>query len=286
MKVYLVTALILMQSLLMFAADTFTINGKEIIVPVPEGFVRVTDDMTAVMRFVQQMADPMNDMLAYYIMESDVPAALVGEIPSLERTFILKVNKQLRNMTVGKNDFSQLKSLTKSQNQQMFEDIKAEIPEHMKNMSQGVSKEFNVDFAMNISQMVPLEPHYEAENALAFSMYINYGVSAGDEEIEEIVSGTSTFLNASGTVLFLYGYAPKDELEWTRAASMSWAEGVMASNSQPPAKSPGRGIDWNKVMEKGLVGAIVRCTCRNSLLLQTKERLTGGLNALPRVSHL
>lgn len=257
MKRNIAIALLLLQSLSLYASDTFTINGKQITVPAPKGFVRVTDDMTAVMKFVQQMADPMNDTLAYYIMESDVPTAMVGEIPSLERTFILKVNKQLRNMTVGKNDFSQLKSMTKSQNQQMFEDVKAQIPEHMKNMSQGVSQEFNVDFAMNISQMVPLEPHYEAENALAFSMYINYGVSAGAENIEEIVSATSTFLNASGAVLFLYGYASKDELKWTRSASMNWAESVMASNSQPPAKSPGRGINWDKVLEKGLVGAIV-----------------------------
>ena len=257
MKIYLVTALLLLHSLSIFAADVFMINGKEITVPAPEGFVCVTEDMATVMRFVSQMADPMNDTLAYYIAESDVPAAMAGEIPSLERTFILKVSKQLRNMTVGKNDFSQIKSMTKSQNQQMLKDVKSQIPEHMKKMSQGVSKEFNIDFAMNISQMVPLAPHYEAENALAFSMYINYGISAGNENIEEIVSATSTFLNASGTVLFLYGYAPKDDLEWTRAASMSWAESVMAKNSQPPEKSPGRGIDWSQVMEKGLIGAIV-----------------------------
>lgn len=257
MKTNIAIALLLLQSLSLFAADTFTINGRDITVPAPQGFVRITEDMTAVERVVQQMADPMNDTLAYYIMESDVPAAMAGEIPSLERTFILKVNKQLRNMTVGKNDFSQLKSMTKSQNQQMFEDVKAQIPEHMKNMSQGMSQEFDVDFAMNISQMVPLEPHYEAENALAFSMYINYRISAGNENIEEVVSATSTFLNASGAVLFLYSYAPKDELDWTRSASKNWAESVMASNSQPPAKSPGRGIDRSKVMEKGLVGAIV-----------------------------
>ena len=124
MKRNITIALLLLQSLSLYAADTFTINGKQITVPAPKGFVRVTDNMTAVMKFVQQMADPMNDTLAYYIMESDVPTAMAGEIPSLERIFILKVNKQLRNMTVGKNDFSQLKSMTKSQNQQMFEDVK------------------------------------------------------------------------------------------------------------------------------------------------------------------
>ena len=257
MKRNIAIALLLLQNLSLFAADTFTINGRDITVPAPQGFVRITDDMTAVKRVIQQIVDSGTDTLAYYIMESEVPAAMAGEIPSLERTFCLKVDKKLRNMTIGKNDFSQLKSTTKNQNQQIFEDINAQIPELMKNMSQGMSQEFDVDIAMNISQMLPLEPHYEAENALAYSMYINYGVSAGNENIEEIAPATVTFLNASGTVLFLYGFAPKDELEWTRSASMNWAESVMASNSQPPARSPGRGIDWNKVMEKGLVGAIV-----------------------------
>jgi len=239
-------------------AETFSINGKEIIIPEPEGFVRVTADMPGVVKIVQQMSDPMNDTLAYYIMEADVPTALAGEIPSLERTFLLKVNKQLRNITVGQNDFSKLKGITKSQNQQIFEDVRAQIPERMKRMSQGMSQEFNVDFAMNVSQMVPLEPHYEADNALAFSMYINYGVSAGEEEMEEIISATSTFLNAAGTVLFLYGYAPKNQLEWTREASMKWADNVMTSNPQPPAKSPDTSrFDWNEVIEKGLVGAII-----------------------------
>ena len=38
---------------------------------------------------------------------------------------------------------------------------------------------------------------------------------------------------------------------------MSWAENLMTSNSQPRARSPSsRDPDWNKVVEKGLVGAI------------------------------
>jgi len=169
-----------------FAADTFLINGKEIVVPAPEGFVRVTDDMTAVKKIVQQMADPMNDTLAYYIKESDASTAIAGEIPILARTFALKVNKKLRNYTLGKDDFSQIKSMTKSQNQQILEEVKAQIPEQMKSMSQGVSQEFNVDFAMNISQVVPLEPHHEVENALAFSMYINMRFPRGMRRLRKL----------------------------------------------------------------------------------------------------
>lgn len=240
------------------AADTFTINGKDIIVPPPKGFVRVTDEMTELKRLVQQMQDPVNDTLAFYISESDVPAAMAGKALELDQWFILKINKQLRNMTVGKSDFSKLKEVTKGQNQKVFEKVKAQIPERMNKMSQGVSQEFDMDFAMSISQMVPLDPHYESDNALGFSMYLKNEVTVGSEKKSSIISLTSTFLNTSGAVLFLYGYGPQNELEWTRSASMKWAENVMASNSQPPQKSPnGGGFNWGKVFEKGLVGAIV-----------------------------
>jgi len=258
MKKYSTIALLLLPlSLSVMAADSFTINGNEITVPPPKGFVRITDDMTAVKRIVQKMADPVNDTLAYYISESDVPTSMVGDVPILERTFILKVNKQLRSMTTGKDDFSQLKEMVVSQNQQILEEVKSQMPEHMKSMSQGFSREFDVDFALTLSQMIPLEPHHQSENALAYSMYINYGVAVNDESEDVIVAATATFLNTSGVVLFLYSYASQDDLEWTRNASKDWAESVMESNDQPPAKSPGRGIDWDKVIEKGLVGAVV-----------------------------
>lgn len=238
-------------------AEKFIIGDKELVIPTPQGFSRVTQEMDAVYRMSLQMVDPQNNQLAYYISASDIPAAMAGELPSLERTFLLKVNKQLKNMVVGSKDFAELKNMTKSQNKEVFESVKSQIPGLMTGASEGISKEFDVDFALQISQMVPLEPHYEADNALAYSMYINYGVSAEGTKDELIVSATATFVNVSGKVLFLYCYGPQDELEWTRSASKSWAEKVMDSNTQPPARSSGgRGMDWNKVIEKGIVGAI------------------------------
>lgn len=238
-------------------AETFSVGGKELVIPSPQGFSRVTQQMDAVYRMSLQMVDPKNDQLAYYISDSDIPSAMAGELPSLDRTFLLKVNKQLKNMVVGSKDFAELKSMTKRQNKEIFESVKSQIPGLMKGASEGISKEFDVDFALQISQMIPLDPHYEAGNALAYSMYINYGVSAEGIKEELIVSATTTFVNVSGKVLFLYCYGPQDELEWTRSASISWAEKVMVSNTQPPARSSGgRGMDWNKVFEKGIVGAI------------------------------
>ncbi len=127
----------------------------------------------------------------------------------------------------------------------------------MEKTSKGISKEFDVDIALKLSQVVPLDPHYEADAAFAYSMYINYGAAVEGSKKDFIVSATATFVNVAGKILFLYCYGPQEDLEWTRKASKAWAEMIMASNDQPPSDlSGGRGFDWSKVLEKGIVGAI------------------------------
>ena len=240
-------------------ADTFAINGKDIIVPAPEGFVRVTDEMTGLKRFFQYIQDHGTDTLARYISESDVPAAMAGEVVKLDRYFIVKINKQLRSITMGKEDFSKLKERAKSENKNIFEEIKSEIPQHANKISQGISQEFDIDYATNISSIVPLDPHYESDNAFGFSMYMKRQDTVGSQKIKTILSATAIFINTSGTLLFLYGYAPQNQLEWTRSASTKWAESVMVMNTQPPLTSPttqGRGFNWGKIIAKGLTGAI------------------------------
>ena len=260
MKKLFCSLALLMASASMFArADTFEIGGKTIVVPVPQGFVRVTEDMIAVNRFCEQIAaaDPANDTLASYILESGVPTAMAGEIPPLERTFILKVNRQLQNLTVGKNDFAEFKKITRNQNDELLKNATPQIREAVSKMSEGLSQEFDTNFAMEISQMVPLAPHYEEESAIAFSMFVNYEVAAEEVKKTNIVASTVTLLNAAGRVLSLYSYGPQGDLEWTRTASRDWGKRVIESNTQPPPESPsGRRFDWNEVMEKGLAGAI------------------------------
>jgi hypothetical protein len=260
MKITLATIILLFTACSAYA-ESFSIGGKDVVIPSPQGFSYVTEEMDAVYRLSLQMVDTENDQLAYYISDSDIPIAMAGEIPSLERTFLLKVNKQLKNMVVGTEDFAEFKDVTKRQSKDTFESIKSQMPGLMEETNEGISKEFDIDFAMQISQMIPLEPHYEVDNAISHSMYINYGITTEGTEEELIVSATATYVNVAGKVLFLYCYGPKDELEWTRSASKSWAERIMNSNTQPPAGSAGgRGIDWNRVIEKvikkGIFGII------------------------------
>ena len=85
-------------------------------------------------------------------------------------------------------------------------------------------------------------------------MFANYEVAAEDVDETNIVSSTSTYLNAAGRVLFLYSYGQQGDLEWTRTASRDWGKRIMESNLQPPQ---GSWFDWNKIGSKALVGAFV-----------------------------
>jgi hypothetical protein len=238
-------------------ADTFYVGGKELEIPPPQGFSRVTQKMDAVYRLSLQMADPVNDQLAYYIAESDIPVAMSGEIPPLERYYILKVNQKLQDRVVGSKDFAELKGITKRQNKEILKSVESQIPGLLEKTSKGISKEFDVNFALRLSQVVPFDPHYETDNAFSYSMYINYGSSTERSKEAFIVSATATFVNIAGKILFLYCYGPQKDLEWTRDASKAWTSMVMASNSQPPSRSSGSlSMDWNKVFEKGIIGAI------------------------------
>lgn len=103
----------------------FNFNGQILRVPNPENFVRVTsENMPQLYRFSQQLSDPMNDTLAYY-----VPTGTLDGEPEKEvkESFILKINKNLRNVTFPSTEFEQLKSDMAANNHKIFQEIQQKV---------------------------------------------------------------------------------------------------------------------------------------------------------------
>lgn len=217
-------------------ADEFSIVGKKLEIPSPQGYLPITKKMDAVYRLSQQMTDPSNTQLAFYINESMISTALANEMPALDRYFILKINNRLKETLIKSKHFIELKDVLKKQNKKIFESLKTKMPAHMDGISKGVSKEFDVDFAIKVSKMVPFDPHYETDNALAYSLLINYRGTVGGDKDNMIVSATSTFLNLEGRVLLLFCYGAKDDIEWTREASKKWVEAILSEFKKTKSK--------------------------------------------------
>lgn len=257
-------------------SDSYIIGGTELNIPSPEGYVRVTSDMETVYRYLMQLKDPQNDVLSYFIPEEDMPAAMEGELPKLDKYFILKVNKVLKTATLSPKDFAELQQVTRKQNKEIFDSIESKLPDQFETISKGISDEFDIDFAMKVSQIVPLDIHYTDNNMLAYSMFLNYGVVAEGSNENVIVSATATFLSTAGKVIFLYSYAPKDEVEWTRSVSKLWAESILAMNPSPPTHSSGYNrFNWQKVLRKCVVGAIAGGLSAFVLVFLKKRKRAG-----------
>ena len=275
---------LLLFSISTIKAEIYLIGGTKINIPEPKGYTVLTKDMDAAYRFSKSMVDLQNELLAYYIVDTEVALAKTGEMPSMDRYFLLKVNNALKNSKVSLSDFNSVKKMIRTQNEEIFKSLEEDIQNLMKNTSDGINKEFDVDIAMKVSKMVPLDVHYETESAMSYSMYINLGVSAGGTSEELVIAASATFIHVSGKILFLYSYGAKEDLEWTRTAAKTWAEDSMKANVSKSISKPNTvykqnsklvtnsGYDWERLMNKSIIGVVGGLLILLFLFFKKKKR--------------
>jgi hypothetical protein len=232
-----IALLLLLFSLSPALSETFDISDASIEVPAPAGYVLVDEEMPAVYRFSQELADPVNVQLGYYISEEEAETARQGEIPRLTRTFMLKVGKGLLEDTRSREDFVEVKDSIRDAQENLMEKVEEVADASMAETSAGLSEAFNTEAVFNVAGVVPLEPHAETEDLLATSMYIKYDHIVAGVERKDVVAATYVTANVAGKVLFFYAYAPEDQLDWTREAARQWVDASLAANDAPPAVS-------------------------------------------------
>lgn len=74
--------------------------------------------------------------------------------------------------------------------------------------------------------VAPLPPHYESRHA--FSTSVLGSVKNGDTL--SVVSQTMTFLHINERVIVLQVIGDKNDLDWTRTQSKTWADSIIAAN--------------------------------------------------------
>jgi hypothetical protein len=232
-------------------AENFNVGGKQLIIPSPQGYVPVTEKMGWLYRYNLQKVDPMNDQLAFYISTVDAQSITAGKTQRIERFFLLNVNKSYKELLIDSKEFGEIKAEVKKKNKNTQKSALSIMFDPIDKMNKGVSKEFNVDFKMEIPELNALDPHSETDRALAYSLYRNTSFMVESEKRTSKESLTVTFLNVSGKLFYLYCWGPHDDLEWTRTASKIWANRIIASNPPPPQHSEGISkIDWRKIGAK------------------------------------
>ena len=253
-------------------ADVFAVGDRRINVPAPQGFAVLTEDMSDIVPLLLEFThDPYNDTLAVYIPETTVPTVMAGAVPPLDRWFILKVNTRFRTVTVGRDDFARLKDTLRNDLRNMLPEIRSRLSD----MEATRNRELGV--MLETTQIALLDPHFEDDNAIAYSMFMTQTAGLDATPGSSICSTTHVTLNAAGAILSLYSYGTEDDLEWTRDTARLWANSVIASNDPPPSASPReQTIDWSRVALRAIVGGLAGGVVALILRLRSVRRKQGA----------
>lgn len=256
--------LLLLASAVGVAAD-ISVGGVSLTILNPNGFSPVTPQMPLLYELQKQFVAPANVEFVAFIPDRDVPRILKGDIPELPRRFTVQASKNLIGASVSTSDFAKLKTIVRSQNNELMKKVEAQLPGIMKQMNERMTKKYDVDLAFSVSQMMPMPVHEETDRTLAYSTLVKYNMKDEHGNPAPIVAVvTATFIHVKGKVLFLYSYVEESGLEWSKVASQQWASAVVEANSSdlqasvkealPSAIS---GIDWGKVGGKVIAGAFI-----------------------------
>lgn len=259
-----VTLLIVLFPLTALGAE-ISVGGTSLRIPTPSGFAEVTPGMMPLYEFQKRFVAPSNEEFVVFISENEVPKALNGEIPELIRRFSVQTVKTLIDASATTSDFEELKTLIKTQNEEILKNAQGQMDSTIDDISDGIDEDFDIDLALKMSQMVPLPPHAETERSLAYSSFVRYDMKdefGNPMPFTAVV--TATFVYVKGKVLFLYSYAEESALDWSRAVSSEWATNVVKSNPsdlkssiKETLPSAVTGIDWGQVGAKAVGGAII-----------------------------
>ena len=261
-------AILLLCFLALFGAEAIAVDiavgSTQLSIPAPADFVPVTSEMGKYAELAKRFVPPSNEQYALFITRENAAMAMEGKIPAASRRFAVQTAKEIIPKVVTSAEFSQMKGAVNAQNQKVFDQVEAKMPGLLAKVNKGISDDYSVNMSLSLNKMLPLPTHNDTERSMAFSMFVKYDaeVKGKPKTFEGVV--TTTFLHLKGKVLFLYCYADKTDLEWSRVESQKWVDAIFAANpsigstaSSENQRSGSSKIDWSQVGISGLIAGLI-----------------------------
>ena len=246
------------------ATTTIDVGGTSIIIPYPKGFVPVTAEFVTLKKVLDSLTPSTNKRFSSFIDEKQMGQVLGDEVPALVRTFNVQTSRRDINALITNTDFGRLKEFLKKDLSDLMKQVEKEIPGIVDQLNKNIEKQFDIDMGLKIANMVPLPVHEESDRSVSYSVFAKQQFSGEKGETEIYVSvSTITMVHVKGKLLSLYCYGDHSDLQWSRQNTNEWTEAIIAANPsdfgtaiQETVPVLG-GINWAKVLEKAMIGAIV-----------------------------
>ncbi len=260
----LILALLLISGFgLNASAIEISIGDRPIELPLPEGFVELTPEMTPYYESMKAYKAPSNIRYTTLITSDAAQAILNGEAIDLGRYIAVETEKTISEVSATFKDFSDLRTMVRTQIGQTYAEVEKQLPDMLNKGNAVLSDEFSVDAVVEVGGMVPLPVHLDTDTAVAHSMYLSVGASVDNQDLDKsVIAATVLFLHVKDKVMFVYVYGPESDLEWTRETAARMATDIVAANPltaelEQALNKTGFGINWNQVIKSALIGGAI-----------------------------
>ena len=207
---------------------SINILGQELLITTPTGFVRIESTNEVTKAITKLAADPMNDILATFIPEEQLPAFLSGDLERLDTSKICfaKIYKKMKRVSPKPSLLHQTKEAMMKHGDQIFSKMKGIIGKYYDKRSKTLSEDFDAELATKLSDIAILPIHEEGASHFAFSGFFKLSHS-GEPEVS---TSTCSMIYTKNTMPQLVVQGNKADLEWTRRVCSDWTKEFLKAN--------------------------------------------------------
>ncbi len=207
-KLKWILAFFLIQAICLNAsAAEIKVGDRLINVPLPDGFVELTPEMSPYYETSQAYIGPNNVRYLALVAEDKAEALLRGEDVQLYRFMNVESEKGISESSVSSRQFTELRTILRNQIDEMYAKVEKQMPDLVKKGNAAISAEFSADVAVELGGLVPLPIHLDTDSVIANSMYMTVGGTVSGEDVgSNVLAATTLFLHVKDKVLFLYVY--------------------------------------------------------------------------------
>lgn len=210
------------------------IGSVPISLPIPRTFIEPSAGVPEVRALGETITPPTNRLLTILVPGRYETQIRSGNIPELDRYFLIQTPRKNEASFWTTADFSKLKTLLRGQHQQMLNHITPQIQRLMDSTLQDKSPVHNPNVTdVVVGEIKVQEIFDEKSNSISLLALSKSTVRIGDKIQEQPMAMASTTLLIKGKIVFFYAYSylrsPAD-IDWIRTQTKMWLSRVSVEN--------------------------------------------------------
>ncbi|GAA0208495.1 hypothetical protein GCM10009123_14950 [Kangiella japonica] len=217
------------------AAKEVIIGDVTIKLPLQEGFMELPETHFYT-EFMQDFTPQTNELLVIQAPKDELTQTLEMKGEQFSTSIVIQTFKGTKYRQVSKAEFGQIKDFMKQNFEQISETLKQRINSEMDASSSKVSNKYDVDVALSITDMVPLEIFADTANHYGSTYLMKSSVAVdGEAEDNDNVLMAINVMLVKGKIIYLYVYnldegeeSHQELLQLSKKVALSISEGNAA----------------------------------------------------------